>query len=194
LATGDQATDAELIALARTGEASAFAALVERWHARIHRWAFAWVDDADEADDVTQQVLVRLHLRLARFRGQAAFSTWVYRIARNAARDVLRARHRRRRALERLHALGGTDDAVPDPAEALDQRDAVATARTALAGLPARQREVFDLVDLQGYAPTEAAALLGLSDGTVRAHLFRARRAVRAAVLILDPALAEGRG
>jgi RNA polymerase sigma-70 factor (ECF subfamily) len=75
----------------------------------------------------------------------------------------------------------------------LDWRETLATARRALAGLPLRQREVFDLVDLQGHAPHEAAAMLGLSHGTVRAHLFRARRAVRAAILALDPALLESR-
>ena len=194
MGSGEQPTDADLVRRARSGDEQAFAALVTRWHARIHRWAFAWVADADEADDVTQQVLVRLHLQLSRFRGQAAFSTWAYQITRNAARDAFRRRRRRARALERLQAMGPADEAGPDPTVAFEQRDAAAAARAALAGLPPRQREVFDLVDLQGHAPHEAAAVLGLSDGTVRAHLFRARRAVRAAVLALDPALAEGRG
>jgi len=194
LASGEQPTDADLVRRARSGDEAAFEALVTRWHARIHRWAFAWVADADEADDVTQQVLVRVHLRLSRFRGQSAFSTWAYHITRNAARDAFRRRRRRERALARLSAMGPADDAGPDPTAAFERREAAATARAALAGLPPRQREVFDLVDLQGHAPHEAAAVLGLSDGTVRAHLFRARRAVRAAVLALDPALAEGRG
>jgi RNA polymerase sigma-70 factor (ECF subfamily) len=87
--------------------------------------------------------------------------------------------------------MGPSDDAGPDPTVAFERRDAAGAARAALTGLPPRQREVFDLVDLQGHAPHEAAAVLGLSDGTVRTHLFRARRAVRAAVLALDPALAE---
>lgn len=179
----EQATDAELVARARTGEEEAFTALVERWHARIHRWAFAWVADADEADDVTQQALVRLHLGLAGFRERSAFSTWAYRITRNAARDVLRSRRRRVRALDRWRRMAATDDPAPDAGDELDRRETLAAARSALARLPQRQREVFDLVDLQGHAPHEAAAVLGLSDGTVRAHLFRARRAVRAAML-----------
>jgi RNA polymerase sigma-70 factor, ECF subfamily len=166
---------------------------VSRWQARIHRWAFAWVADADEADDVTQQVLVRLHLGLSRFRGQSAFSTWIYRIARNSAGDLLRRRRRRVHALERMRRMDPTDESAPDAADELDRRETLATARSALAGLPTRQRELFDLVDLQGYAPHEAAAMLNLSDGTVRAHLFRARRAVRAAILALEPALSEGR-
>jgi RNA polymerase sigma-70 factor (ECF subfamily) len=75
----------------------------------------------------------------------------------------------------------------------LEARETTALARDALARLPERQREVFDLVDLQGFAAHEVAALLGLDDGTVRAHLFRARRAVRAAILALAPTLTEGR-
>jgi RNA polymerase sigma-70 factor (ECF subfamily) len=151
------------------------------------------VADADEADDVTQHTLVRLHLGLGRFRGQSAFSTWLYRIARNSARDLLRRRRRRVHALDRMQRMAPTDESAPDAADELDRRDTLATARTALAGLPPRQREVFDLVDLQGLAPHEAAAMLNLADGTVRAHLFRARRAVRAAMLALEPTLAEER-
>jgi RNA polymerase sigma-70 factor (ECF subfamily) len=194
LAPGEQPSDADLIARHRAGDAAAFDLLVTRWHARIHRWACGWADDPDEADDLTQQVLVRVHLRLSGFRGTSAFSTWLYGITRNAARDAFRRRRRREQALSRLETMSLADEPDADPAEALDRRAAVDTARGALAGLPPRQREVFDLVDLQGYAPHEAAALLGLSHGTVRAHLFRARRAVRAAVLALDPALAEEYG
>ena len=113
--------------------------------------------------------------------------------ARNSARDLLRRRRRRVLALEPWRQMDPTDEAAPDPAEALDRRETLDTARRALAGLPARQREVFDLVDLQGLAPHEAAAMLGLSQGTIRVHLFRARRAVRSAFLALEPALLEDR-
>jgi RNA polymerase sigma-70 factor (ECF subfamily) len=193
LANAEQPTDADLIRNARAGSEPAFRDLVERWHPRIHRWAMGMVDDPDDADDVTQQVLVRLHLRLGRFRGDSAFGTWLYQITRNAARDTLRRRRRRERAYQRLHAADPVGEAPPSAADALEARETTALARDALARLPERQREVFDLVDLQGFAAHEVAALLGLDDGTVRAHLFRARRAVRAAILALAPTLTEGR-
>jgi RNA polymerase sigma-70 factor (ECF subfamily) len=187
----EQARDEELIARAQRGDAVAFRGLVERWHVTIHRWALAHLGDPDEADDVTQQVLVRLHLRLHRFRGAARFSTWLYQVTRNAARDAHRRRSRRARTMDRLERLADPP-AAADPLADVERREVIDAARAALARLPERQREVFDLVDLQGYAAHEAAGLLGVSAATARTHLFRARRAVRAAMLGLGIERAEG--
>jgi RNA polymerase sigma-70 factor (ECF subfamily) len=189
----ERADDTELIRRAQRGEESAFRGLVERWYARIYRWAIGATGDADDADDVTQQVLVRLHLGLSRDRGDARFSTWLFQVTRNAARDLSRRRRRREHVLARLSAETPPAELGQDPVEELEIQEAVAVARTALASLPGRQREVFDLVELQGYGAAEAAHLLGLSAGTVRAHLFRARRAVRTAVIATHPAFQEDR-
>ena len=183
--------DAELIQRAQAGDAAAFTALAEAWHPRVFRWACGILDDADDADDVAQQVLVRLYANLGRFRGQARFSTWLYQITQNAARDAMRRRGRRMRALERMRVLAPPATATPATDEAVDRADVTARARAALAALPERQRTVFDLVDLQGHAPQEAAALLRLSPATTRVHLMRARRALRSAVLARVPELLE---
>jgi len=177
-------SEAELLRRAQAGDDEAFTRLVEAWHPRVFRWAAGMLDDADDADDVTQHVLVRLYAHLPRFRGHASFSTWLYQITRNAARDAWRRRGSRLRALERLHVLDRPVAAEPDP-EASD--DVVARARAALASLPERQRAVFDLVELQGYAPHEAAALIGIAPATVRVHLLRARRALRE-IMLAHPA------
>jgi RNA polymerase sigma factor (sigma-70 family) len=181
-------SDTDLLRRARTGDEAAFTALVHRWYPQVHRWAVGQTDDRDAAEDVAQQVLIRLHLHLDRFRGDAKLSTWLFQVTRNAARDAFRKRRRRERMMERVVSA---DPTVPaDPTDEVERREMMGLARQALARLPERQRTVFDLVDLQGYAAAEAANLLGLSPGTVRAHLFRARRAVRAAVLHLAPELA----
>lgn len=177
-----QSRDEELITRAQRGDPTAFRDLVERWHVTIHRWAMGHIGDPDDADDVTQQVLVHLHIRLHRFRGAARFSTWLYQVTRNAARDAYRRRTRRVHAMERLQRLADPPGSA-DPATEMERRETVDAARTALARLPERQREVFDLVELQGYGAHEAASLLGVSPATARTHLFRARRAVRAAML-----------
>jgi RNA polymerase sigma-70 factor (ECF subfamily) len=181
----EQTRDDELIARAQRGDSDAFRELVDRWYARIYRWALGHTGDPDDADDVTQQVLVRLHLRLGRFRGAARFSTWLYQVTRNAARDAHRRRTRRLRAIDRMQRLADAPAPTPptDPAVEVERRETVAAARAALMRLPERQREVFDLVELQGYEAQEAASLLGVSAATARTHLFRARRAVRAAML-----------
>jgi RNA polymerase sigma-70 factor, ECF subfamily len=179
----DHTRDEELIARAQQGDATAFRDLVDRWYARIYRWAQGHTGDPDDADDVTQHVLVRLHLRLNRFRGGARFSTWLYQVTRNAARDAYRRRARRVRAMERMRQLGDAPAQSADPAAEVELQETLGAARAALARLPERQREVFDLVELQGYEAHEVARLLGVSAPTARTHLFRARRAVRAALL-----------
>ncbi len=185
----DRPPDADLLLRARTGDEAAFTELVARWYPRIHRWALGQTDDPDSAEDIAQQVLIRFHLHLGGFRGNSRLSTWLFQVTRNAARDALRRRRRREGMMERFHSAVPAVPAVPT--DAAERGELMALARQALAGLPARQRTVFDLVDLQGYAAAEAATLLGLSAGTVRAHLFRARRALRAAVLRLAPELAR---
>lgn len=183
-------SDAELIRRAQEGDDGAFTALATAWHPRVYRWACGMLDDPDDADDVAQQVLVRLYANLGRFRGLARFSTWLYQITRNAASDTHRRRGRRLRAHERMLTSDPPPTAVPsadDPGNA----ELAERARAALAQLPERQRDVFDLVELQGYAPGEAATLLGIRAPTARTHLLRARRALRAALRAAAPELVE---
>jgi RNA polymerase sigma-70 factor (ECF subfamily) len=184
-------SDAELIRRAQEGDDDAFTALAVTWHPRVFRWACGLVDDPDDADDVAQQVLVRLYTHLGRFRGLARFSTWLYQVTLNAARDAERRRGRRARAVERMLTLDPPSATAALPDDHLTEGDVVVRARAALATLPDRQRAVFDLVELQGYAPQEAAALLGISWPTARTHLLRARRALRAALLDAVPTLKE---
>jgi RNA polymerase sigma-70 factor (ECF subfamily) len=102
----------------------------------------------------------------------------------NAAATRRRLRWARRRAsLAELDARAQPADEEPPLDERVDARRLAGLARAALAELPARQRAVFDLADLQGHSPAEVAELLGMNPVTVRVHLMRARRAVRARVL-----------
>jgi RNA polymerase sigma-70 factor (ECF subfamily) len=185
-------SDAELIRRAQEGDEEAFTALAVSWHPRVLRWACGLLDDPDDADDVAQQVLVRLYTHLGRFRGLARFSTWLYQITLNAARDARRRRVRRARVVERMATINPPPVATTDPGDRMAERDVMDRAHAALAALPARQRAVFDLVELQGYGPQEAAALLGISPPTARTHLLRARRALRTALLAAVPTLQEG--
>jgi RNA polymerase sigma-70 factor (ECF subfamily) len=183
--------DAELLRLAQAGDEAAFTSLALAWHPQIHRWAAGLVADADDADDVAQTVLVRLFEHLPGFRGTARLSTWLYQITRNAALDALRKRRRRQRLLERWRGAEGVQNAQTQPGATLDRQDLLDRAREVVAGLPERQRAVLALVDLQGHAAQEAAALLGVAPSTARVHLLRARRAVRAALMADLPAPEE---
>jgi len=191
----------ELVRQARAGDEEAFRQLVQSVFPRIYRWALARTGDADEADDVTQTVLVRLYRHLDGFSGKGSFDTWLYRITANAAATSTSARSRRAR---RLRLLTDHEDASPAQSHAAptSSRDQTSVAvsrihRTRVMDLvvaffrelPARQREVFDLVDLQGHSPAEVATMLDLNPATVRANLFKARRTVRRRILERHPEL-----
>jgi RNA polymerase sigma-70 factor (ECF subfamily) len=164
--------------------------LVAELHPTVHRWALVFAADPDEADDIVQDAFVQLHRRLGQFHGDAPLEGWLYRIVRRAAGQ--RGRTARRRL--RLAAAGAAperDVYLTDPGGRVDRQWVAARIRAFFGGLPARQREVFDLVDLQGFEPSEVAQMTGANAATVRAHLFRARAAVRAHLIARHPGAAE---
>jgi RNA polymerase sigma-70 factor (ECF subfamily) len=149
--------------------------------------------DPDDAEDVAQEVAIRVHRGLARFEGRSAFTTWLYRLAANAAAELGRARGR----IARLHAAAeletGASPALADRIGEMENARTAALVRAFFAELPGRQREVFDLVDLQGHTPSEAAEMLEIEAATARVHLLRARRAIRERILAEHPNLLDDR-
>jgi RNA polymerase sigma-70 factor (ECF subfamily) len=173
-----------VIRRAQAGDPRAFKSLVEEYRARIYRWALVRTGDEDDAEDATQEALVRLHQGLPRFRLASSFETWLYAITRSAAADMLRSRKRKQAVKDRYARLGQMDGSTEeDPIDRLALREAAALVRRFLEDLPPKQREAFDLVDLQEMKPSEAAALAGSNPATLRTHLLRARRALRGRLL-----------
>ena len=181
-----------LVRQAQSGNEEAFRRLVERCHAQVYRWALVRTGDADDADDVAQSVLVRLSTHLDRYDGRSRFTTWLYRVTANAAGGFFRRGAARRRMVERLEQSGDPGVASPDdPKGRIHAANVAGVVRTFFDDLPPRQREVLDLADLQGFAPGEIAEMLKMNPVTVRAHLFRARRTLRARMLEEHAALLE---
>ena len=181
----------ELMARAEAGETAAFAALVASLHPLVHRWALVFADDPDEADDVVQEVFIQLHRHLGRFHDDAPLEAWLYRVVRRAAGQRHRTARRRHRLATSSRARPERDVYLTDPGLRVDRQLVAARIRAFFGKLPARQREIFDLVDLQGYDPTEVATLAGMNAATVRANLFKARAAVRAHLIARHPGAAE---
>lgn len=184
-----------LVRRAQAGDVAAFERLARRFYERIHRWALAKTGDPDDADDVTQEALVRLHRHIGKFDSRSAFTTWLYRVTGSAAADLHRKRSRRLRLAEKANGEAGPQSHDPrDRGADRDERRAADLVRTFLEELSERQREVFDLCDLQGFAPAEVSRMLDLEPVTVRSHLFRARAAIRERILESHPELVEGYG
>ncbi|HET7791466.1 MAG TPA: RNA polymerase sigma factor [Gemmatimonadales bacterium] len=185
---------APLLRRAQAGDAAARDELLGHCHATVYRWAVMHTGDADDAEDVAQEVLVRLDRSLGSYSGRARFTTWLYQVTRNASvgfgrRIASRLRLARGFARERSAIAPPAEDPVARLQESHIGRLVTGLFRR----LPAKQREVFYLADIEGLGPQETAERLGMNPVTARAHLFRARRALRTWILEEHPEVAEER-
>jgi len=178
---------AGIVERAREGERDSVEELLSRIRPLVYRWAWVRTADRDDAEDVTQIVLVRVHERLAGFEGRSGFTSWLYRITANAAAELRRRRGVLSRLADRVRAMVVTEPGVRDPIESIEDERVRLLVSRIVGSLPDRQRTVFDLVDLEGYSPAEAAAMLDLNPATLRVHLLRARRAIRVRILDDSP-------
>jgi RNA polymerase sigma-70 factor (ECF subfamily) len=159
-------------ALAASGDASAFERLYQAHVPRIHSLVRRMLD-ADEADDVTQDVFIRAWTKLSTFRGESAFGTWLHRLAVN----VVLARRKtvgieRGRYTGEEHQLEHATGRHETPELSMDFEEA-------LARLPDGARQVFVLHDVEGYRHEEIARMLGVVPGTSKSQLHHARMALR---------------
>ncbi len=164
-----------LVARARDGDMAAFEALFNAHAGRIHAVCLRMAGDKQRAREFTHDAFVRAWERLASFRGEAAFATWLHRLAVNVVLEAIRS-DRRREARVAL-AEDSDEDLVSNAADfgAADVGTRVDLER-AIALLPPGARHVFVLHDVEGYRHDEIATQMSIAPGTVRAHLHRARK------------------
>ena len=181
--------------------------LVARHQRRAGRIAYYYLRDAAEADEAVQDAFVKAYQHLATFREELPFDVWFTRILINGCLDRIKARTRRERWLVPMASRAGSsgpDRTAPErdltervaaaglsPEEALLGRERRREIAAALSRLPERQRSVFVLSHVEGRTSKEVSALTGLNESTVRVHLFRAIRKLRA-LLAHDVGAAQG--
>ena len=158
--------DGALLGAHLAGDPHAFGQLVRRHQDRLWAVALRTLGDREEAADALQDALISAYRSADRFRGESAVTTWLHRIVVNACLDRIR-----RRAARPTVPLVET---TPVPVPAVDS-DTVLDVRAALQRLPADQRAALVLVEVQGYSVAEAAAILGIPDGTVKSRCARGR-------------------
>lgn len=195
-----QAADADsaLMLEVKAGDAAAFEELVRRHQGRLLRFFYNLVDTPHQAEDLVQEVFLRVFRARTSYRPQAKFSTWIYRIASNVASNARRSRRRRReyawgqtspsgryQSLEQL--LEATTGMMP--ARRLDKAERADMVRRALETLGQRQRMAVLLAKFEGMSYAEIGRALGASPKAVKSLLARARVQLRQ---VLEPYLSQG--
>jgi len=179
----DDASDASLLARAAAGEAAAFDLLVGRWNNRLFRLALRFFRRPEDAEEIVQEVFMKVHRTAAGYRSEAPFEHWLLRIATHACVDRLRDRRRRPESvLADVTPDAGSwlDAALTGAALEAQQAEAARTlAAELLATLPPKDRMVLVLLDLEGLSAREVAAATGSTRAAVKVRAFRARRALR---------------
>ena len=167
-------SDEALARAAANGDGEAFTSLLHRHYDRVFRLAFRLTGVRAEAEDLTQDVCTALPGKLAAFRGEARFSTWLYRVVVNAAHD-----RRRRRAAHVKAADGWGEVELARRAEAADMAAALDWLSAAMRALPEELRDTVALV-LDEVTHAEAGEILGVSEGTVSWRVSEAKKRLRA--------------
>jgi RNA polymerase sigma-70 factor (ECF subfamily) len=165
---------AGLVDRLRAGDARAFEELVRAYQHRVFGIALRMLGNRAEAEDIAQEVFLRVHRSVADFRGEAKLSTWLYSIASHLCLNRLASgdRHRVREGEETLMRLPSADVGA---AETLERGERDAALLQAIASLPEERRIVVVLRDVEGLSYEEIARALDLEPGTVRSRLHRAR-------------------
>jgi len=190
-------TDQEIVALARGGEEAAYRELVRRYERPLFSLLYRMVRDRELAEDLAQETLVKALNAIESYRPEYKFSSWIFKIANNAAID-----HLRRRALDTLSLEGSPHAETPEaieatalqigdrqesPLEEVEARELGGEIEAAIAKLRPEYRSCILLRHVEGRAYEEIAEILGLPLGTVKTYIHRARNELRRELAHLRP-------
>jgi RNA polymerase sigma-70 factor (ECF subfamily) len=188
--------DAELISLAAGGDPAAFQLLVEQHRAMVYRVAYQFAGNHYDAEDIAQDVFIKVYRSLPKFRQDSQFTSWIYRIAMNACID-----HRRRQtaggvlpvAEEAEQKMENTPEERPGPETSAYAGELGNVLEAEIRRLPPGQRIVFVMRHHEGLKLGEIASALGLAEGTVKRQLHAAVHRLRAVLSAANVTVAGGR-
>jgi len=175
-------SDDDLILMYRKGDADAFDALFDRYHAAVYRFARTMLGNAAAAEGVLQETFLAVARTARRYEPRGRFRTWLMRIVRNRCLNRLESERARRRMVQESGLVVEPASPGPSPAERAERNEEMRRVRVALAGLPERQREALALYAFEHLSYQEIAAVLGAPLNTVKTLIHRARAGIAAAV------------
>jgi RNA polymerase sigma-70 factor (ECF subfamily) len=175
--------DVQLMHRVKGGDGDAFATLQARYAPRVYGYFRKQLRDRGEAEDLTQEVFLRLYRSRLRYRPRAGFATWVFHITRNVARNAIRSR--RRRPLVRLDAETTASCGLLEaaPSRPLERDELAGQVRAAVAGLAGRQRIAVELHQFHDRTYAQVAKDLSMTPKAAKSLLYRARNQLREALM-----------
>src|SRR5579871_2152635 len=182
-----QVAEDQLVSRCRAGDLDAFAQVYERYERQVFRYAYHLLGHREDADDIKQETFLRAYQAIGNFRSESSLQTWLLKICGNLCRDRMKSWDRRKVLYDsRLEqdCLRGDPEAV-DPHVIVARSQMTETIFRALRGMPASQREIIVLHEIEDLSYEEIAGILGCSRTSVKLRLFRARRCLKERVASL---------
>ena len=180
-----QGTEDQLVARCRTGDREAFAQVYARYERQVFRYAYHLLGHREDADDIKQETFLKAYQAIHTFRSESSLQTWLLKICGNLCRDRVKSWDRRKV----IYDSTLRDENAPADAETADPRliteraETISTIHKVLGGMPAAQREILILHEIEDLDYEEIAGILGCSRTSVKLRIFRARRALRDRVI-----------
>ena len=178
-------TEWELIELLKKKDESAFRTIVDTWKNMVYNTALGIVQSTEDAEDIAQEVFVRVFESINTFKGESKFSTWIYRITVTRSLDHLRRKKRKKRFAFIESLFGKNDELINDPPDffhpgiAAEKKEDAATLLKAISELPENQNTAFVLNKIEGLSYQEISEVMQMSESAVDSLLHRAKMNLR---------------
>ena len=176
--------ETELIERLKQGDDSAFKAIVEQWQDMVYNTILGIVQNETEAEDLAQDVFIKVFEKISTFKGDSKFSTWLYRIATTTALDHLRSKKRKKRSgfLQAITGASDEKEQIPDfhhPGVSLDNKERAAVLFKAIEALPDNQKAAYTLHKLEGLSYRDVSEVLNTTVSAVESLMSRANQNLR---------------
>jgi RNA polymerase sigma-70 factor (ECF subfamily) len=183
-ATAGRQEDTELLKRVLDGDGTAYRGLVEKYQTRVYAMVYGIVRNSEDARDITQEAFVKAYQNLGKFRLESSFYTWLYRIASNLAIDLTRKQKRQQTTSgfdETIAAKDGDgmvleQHHVDSPRKVLERKEMYKLILEALDKLPAEQKQIVVLREVEGMSYREISDVMDIPEGTVMSRLYYARK------------------